>query len=139
MKHILALLIAVTTASSAWADILVPLRTIRAKEIILATDLTFKPVNIAGALTDANEVVGMEARVALYPGRPLRPGDIGAPAIIDRNDLVMLSYKRGGLVIVAEGRALGRGAEGEMIKVMNLASRSTITGRVNADGSIEVR
>ena len=69
MKHILAFLIALT-AQSAWAEILVPLRTIRAKEIILATDLTFKQVNVAGALSDANEVVGMEARVPLYPGHP---------------------------------------------------------------------
>ncbi|OIQ41556.1 MAG: flagella basal body P-ring formation protein FlgA [Roseobacter sp. MedPE-SWde] len=138
MKHILAFLIALT-AQSAWAEILVPLRTIRAKEIILATDLTFKQVNVAGALSDANEVVGMEARVPLYPGRPMRPSDIGPPAIVDRNDLVTLRFRRKGLTIMAEGRALGRGSEGEWIKVMNLASRSTVTGRVNADGSIEVK
>ncbi|MEP2717375.1 flagellar basal body P-ring formation chaperone FlgA [Pseudophaeobacter sp.] len=138
MKHILALLIALT-ALPAWADVLVPVRTIRAKEVIQATDLTFKPVNVAGALSDANEVVGMEALVPLYPGRPLRPGDIGPAAIVDRNDLVTLTFRRNGLTIMAEGRALGRGSEGEWIKVMNLASRSTVTGRVNADGSIEVR
>jgi len=138
MKHILALLIALT-AQTAWAEILVPLRTIRAKEIILATDLTFKPVYVAGALSDANEVVGMEARVPLYPGRPMRPSDIGPPAIVDRNDLVTLAFRRNGLTIMAEGRALGRGSEGEWIKVMNLASRSTVTGRVNADGSVEVK
>jgi len=138
MKHILALLIALT-AQTAWAEILVPLRTIRAKEIILATDLTFKPVNVAGALSDANEVVGMEARVPLYPGRPMRPSDIGPPAIVDRNDLVTLAFRRNGLTIMAEGCALGRGSEGEWIKVMNLASRSTVTGRVNADGSVEVK
>ena len=138
MKHILALLIAVT-AQTAWAEILVPTRTIRAKEIILATDLTFKQINVAGALSDANEVVGMEARVPLYPGRPMRPSDIGPPAIIDRNDLVSLRFRRNGLTIVAEGRALGRGSEGEWIKVMNLASRNTVSGRVNADGSVEVK
>lgn len=138
MKYLLAFLIAVT-AQSAWADFLVPLRTIRAKEIIQPTDLTFKPGDIAGVLSDANEVVGMEARVALYPGRPLRPGDIGPPAIVERNDLVKITFHRGGLTITAEGRSLGRGSEGEWIKVMNLASRSTVTGRVNADGSIEVK
>ncbi|EBA17082.1 flagellar basal-body P-ring formation protein FlgA [Roseobacter sp. SK209-2-6] len=138
MKHLLAFLIAVT-AQSALADILVPLRTIRAKEIIQATDLTFKKVNLPGALSDANVVVGMEARVALYPGRPMRAGDIGPPAIVDRNDLVTLAYRQGGLTIITEGRSLGRGSEGEIIKVMNLASRSTVTGRINADGSVEVR
>ncbi|MGR3621160.1 flagellar basal body P-ring formation chaperone FlgA [Pseudophaeobacter sp.] len=138
MKYLLALLITVLV-QPAWADFLVPLRTIRAKEIIQPTDLTFKGGSLSGVLSDANEVVGMEARVALYPGRPLRPGDIGPPAIVERNDLVKLSFHRGGLTIVAEGRSLGRGSEGEWIKVMNLASRSTVTGRVNADGSIEVR
>lgn len=138
MKHILALLIALT-AQTAWAEILVPTRTIRAKEIIQATDLTFRQVNVAGALSDANEVVGMEARVPLYPGRPMQPSDIGPAAIVDRNDLVTLTFRQSGLTIKAEGRALGRGSEGDWIKVMNLASRNTVTGRVNADGSVEVK
>jgi len=138
MKYILSLLIALM-AQTALADILVPLRTIRAKEIIQATDLTFKSVVMPGALSDANLVVGMEARVALYPGRPLHAGDIGPPAIIDRNDLVILTYRQGGLLITTEGRSLGRGSEGEIIKVMNLASRTTVTGRINANGSVEVR
>ncbi len=111
MKQVLAILIALS-AQPIWADILVPLRTIRVNEIILASDLTFKPVEVAGALSDANEVVGMEARVPLYPGRAMRPSDIGPPAIVDRNDLVMLSFHRGALTIMAEGRALGRGSEG---------------------------
>ncbi|MBO9450364.1 flagella basal body P-ring formation protein FlgA, partial [Tropicibacter sp. R16_0] len=35
-------------------------------------------------------------------------------------------------------RAMGRGATGEIIRVMNLSSRSTVTGRIRPDGSIEV-
>ena len=138
MKLKLALLVTLI-AQTAWADILVPVRTVRPKEILTASDLSLKPGEVLGALSDPEEVIGQEARVALYPGRPLRPGDVGPPAIVERNDMVILTFVQGGLSISAEGRALGRGAEGELIRVMNLASRTTVTGRIAADGSVEVR
>ncbi len=138
MKLMLAFLAALI-AQSAAADVLVPVRTIRPKEILTAADIALKPGEVLGALSDPSEVLGQEALIALYPGRPLRAGDIGPPAIIERNDLVILTFRQGGLTISAEGRALGRGAEGELIRVMNLASRSTVTGRIAADGSVELK
>lgn len=139
MRLTLALLAAAAlTAPPALADYLVPLRTIRAKDIVSAEDLAVKKGEILGALEDPAAAVGKEARVSLYAGRPLRAGDIGPPAIIERNDLVTLVFRRGGLTIAAEGRALGRGAAGEAVRVMNLASRTTVSGRIQADGSVEV-
>lgn len=137
MKLLSALLL-VLMANSAWADILVPVRTIRAKELITAEDLMLKNVAVMGALSDPADVVGQEARVALYAGRPVRPGDIGPPALVERNDLVKLIFRHGGLTIETEGRSLGRGAVGEFIRVMNMSSRTTVSGRITADGSIEV-
>lgn len=139
MKLALACLTAAALcAPPAWAEYLVTLRTIRAKTIVNAEDLALKKGEILGALSDPAEVTGMEARVALYAGRPLRPGDLGPPAIIERNDLVTLTFRQGVLTIAAEGRALGRGAAGEAIRVMNLNSRTTVTGRIADDGSVEV-
>ncbi len=124
---------------SAAAEMLVPVRTIRAKEIIGANDVIWKPANLDGAISDITEIVGKEARIALYPGRPIHRGDIGPPAIVDRNDVVVLIFSQGSLRIMAEGRSLGRGSAGEMIRVMNIASRTTISGRIRSDGSIEVQ
>ena len=138
MRLVLTLLVALT-AQQAAADILVPIRTIRAKQILTAEDLTYKPVDIDGAFTDPQELIGQEARVSLYAGRPVRYGDVGPPAIVDRNDLVTLRFNRGVLNIATEGRSLGRGSEGEIIRVMNLSSRTTVSGRINRDGSIEVQ
>ena len=59
--------------------------------------------------------------------------------MIGRNDLVRLVFSQGGLRIMAEGRSLGRGAVGEVIRVMNIASRTTVSGRIQPDGSVEVR
>ncbi|MCV2887462.1 flagellar basal body P-ring formation chaperone FlgA [Ruegeria aquimaris] len=135
----LALALALCLPQAAMAEILVPSRTIRAKAIIGPEDLVLKSVEMAGVYADPSEVIGQEARVALYPGRPIRYDDIGPPAIVDRNDLVTLYFDRGSLVISTEGRALGRGAAGDVIRVMNLSSRTTVSGQIRPDGSIEVK
>ena len=43
-----------------------------------------------------------------------------------------------GLRILTEGRALARGGVGDVIRVMNLSSRTTVSGRIAADGSVHV-
>jgi flagella basal body P-ring formation protein FlgA len=121
------------------AEILVPVRTIQAKEVIGAEDLVIKSGDVAGAVTDLDQVVGREARIALYAGRPVHPSDIQPPALIARNDLVTLVFTHGQLRIAAEGRSLSRAGEGDVVRAMNLVSRTTVTGRVLADGSIEVK
>jgi flagella basal body P-ring formation protein FlgA len=121
------------------AEIVVPTRTIRAKEVIVSSDLEIKTTEVNGAVRRPEDLIGQEARVALYPGRPIRPADVGPPAIVDRNDLVTLVFDHIALSITAEGRALGRGAAGERIRVMNLASRTTVTGVIRPDGQIEVK
>jgi flagella basal body P-ring formation protein FlgA len=132
------LVLTLLAASEVAADILVPVRMIRAREIVAAADLIPDPATIAGALSDPADLIGPEAQVALYPGRPIRPGDVGPPALVDRNDLIVLVFRRGGLSILADGRSLGRGAVGDRIRAMNMDSRVTVSGRILADGTVEV-
>ena len=135
MWRVIALL---ALAGPATAETLVPTRTIRAQDIIAPEDLAVIARNTPGALTDPLEAIGLEARTTLYANRPIRPGDIGAPALIDRNQIVPLNYVTGGLRIQSEGRALSRGGAGDVIRVMNLSSRTTVSGRIAADGSVHV-
>jgi len=125
-------------AGPAGADTVVPVRTIRAQEVIVPGDLRLRAADVAGSFTAIEEVAGLEARVALYPGRPVRPGDVGPPAIVERNQMIVLTYARGGLMIRTEGRALDRAGVGDPVKVMNPSSRTTVMGRVQPDGSISV-
>lgn len=125
-------------SSGAQADVLAPVRAIRPHEVISSSDLKVIPGDMAGVVADYAEVVGKEARIALYPGRPIRREDIGAPALVERNQLVALIFEKGGLRIAAEGRALARGAEGERLRLMNLNSRTTVTGTVQRDGTVVV-
>ena len=135
MRLLVALLL---LTAPALAESVVATRTIRAQTVISAEDLTVVDATLPGALADPGLAVGQEARVAIYAGRPVRAQDLGAPALVDRNQLVSLIFLSGGLAISTEGRALARGAEGEVIRVMNLSSRTTVSGRVGPDGAIYV-
>jgi flagellar basal body P-ring formation protein FlgA len=121
-------------AGPAGADTLLAARTIPAQSIITAEDLVASAQVIPGTLSDPASIIGMETRVALYAGRPIRQGDVGFPAVVDRNQIIMLSYQHNGLAISTEGRALGRGGVGDLIRVMNLSSRATVTARIGPDG-----
>lgn len=137
MRLVLTLLCA-AIAAPASAETLVAVRTLRAQTILAPDDLTVIAGIVPGTASDPTEAIGLETRVAIYQGRPIRLADLGPPAIVDRNQSVVLSYVAGPLTITAEGRALGRGGVGDRIKVMNVASRTTVTGIVAADGSVRV-
>lgn len=136
MKALIILGMFLTT--TAFAETVVATRTLRSHTIIGPKDVVAKDVVVDGAFERAENVIGQEARVTLYAGRPIRFGDVGPAAIIERNQIVMLVYKRGGLRIAADARALGRGGVGDLIRVMNLTSRTTVSGIVGADGAVTV-
>lgn len=125
-------------AAPAAADSVVATRTLRAQTVIAADDLTLVAADLPGALSDPLGAYGLETRVAIYAGRPVRPEDLGQPTLVQRNQTVMLIYATGALAISTEGRALARGSEGEVVQVINLASRTTVSGRVGADGAVYV-
>jgi flagellar basal body P-ring formation protein FlgA len=135
---LLILPIFLVSAGKATADSLVATRTIRAQSVVQADDVTLVAADIPNALAQIADAVGLEARVAIYAGRPIAAADVGPPALVDRNQIVALAYQSGGLAILTEGRALTRGGVGDVIRVMNLASRSTVAGRVSATGTVVV-
>lgn len=136
MLRIISLLMLVTSPMA--AESLIATRVIRAQTLLTANDVTLVAAEISGALADPSEALGLEARVTLYPGRAIRAGDLGPPALIDRNQIVTLIYRVGGLDITTEGRALGRGGLGDAMQVMNVSSRMVLVGRVARDGSVHV-
>lgn len=137
MRSVLLIALALL-GGQAQADVIVPQHTIRPKATITEGDLLIRPATVSGALTDPADVVGMEARVSLYAGRPIRASDLREPAVIDRNQVVKLSYQRGSLMIQTDARALDRASAGEVIKVMNLSSKTTLFARVLPDGTLIV-
>jgi flagellar basal body P-ring formation protein FlgA len=139
MTRLIALILTLILPSSTLAEALEATRTLRAGQLIGPDDVTpGTRAALPGLVTDPAEAVGMEARVTLYPGRPIPLASLSPPALVERNQLVTLVFRQGGLEIRAEGRALGRGAADEAVRVMNLASRSTVSGRVSGPATVSV-
>lgn len=136
--RLLASLIALCVALPVEAETVVAAHTIRAQTILTPQDLAIKDINVVGAARDPETLIGQEARVTLYAGRPIRPDDVGPPAIVERNQIVPLIFYANNLMITAEGRSLDRAGVGEIVRVMNLSSRTTVMGRVMTDGRIIV-
>ncbi len=134
----LSLLLALAFIRPASAEIVVAVQVIRANTTISETMVSVKQGELAGAFSNPGDVIGLEARTSIYPGRPIRTGNVGAPALIERNQIVPLVYTANGLTISTEGRALSRAGAGERARVMNLSSRTTVFGTVLPDGSIKV-
>ena len=120
------------------AGTVVPVRPIRGQTILAAADLTLAEGDTPGALASIEAAVGKEAKVTLYTGRPILESQIGAPALVERNQLVRMTYADGPLSITTEGRALDRAGVGEEVRVMNLTSRQVVTGQVTPEGGVRV-
>lgn len=130
--------LAMIAGSASHAETVIAARTIPAQSIIYESDLAILDHVIPGSITDPAIVIGQEARIALYAGRPIREGDFSPPAVVDRNDIIPLIYQGGALMISTEGRALERAGPGEFIRVMNISSRNTVTARIAEDGTAYV-
>ncbi len=125
-------------ATPALAESVVATRTLRPNTVIGPEDLTVVDAVLPGALSDPALALGLETRVAIYAGRPVLQADLGSPTLVQRNQVVSLVYLAGSLAISAEGRALSRGSEGETVRAINLASRTTVSGRIGPDGAVYV-
>jgi flagella basal body P-ring formation protein FlgA len=121
-----------------WADIVVPTRTLRAGDILTVDVVRMVGGENVDSFDRIDDVVGQEARTALYANRPILFDQLGPPALIERNQIVLVRFAGSQLIINTEGRALERGGVGDRVKVMNLSSRTTLFGYVQPDGHIAV-
>lgn len=142
MKNFLKtmIIVAVISAfpSTVFSQTVVAAHTIRTKSVITLEDIVLLDTDSTGSIGDLDLVAGMEARSILYQGRPIRPQDIGPPALIERNQIVSIIYIDGSLVIMTEGRALNRGGLGDRVRVLNLSSKMAITGTVESSSQVRI-
>lgn len=92
----------------------------------------------AFAIDDPEELVGMQVRRMLVPGRPVPRHSVIPPIIIARGDKVKIKLKHGALQLVAKGRAVTDAHLGQDVRVVNLSSNKTITAIARQEGIVEV-
>ncbi|WP_313352269.1 flagellar basal body P-ring formation chaperone FlgA [Paracoccus sp. (in: a-proteobacteria)] len=113
-------------------------RTLPAGTVISAGDVSLVDNQQEGSKI-LEQILGQQLRVMVYQGRRIDPSNLAPPTLVGRNQIVTIAYERDALRIEAEGRALSAGSAGQIIRVMNNASRVTVSGRVAPDGTIVVQ
>ncbi len=117
-------------------------RPIDRRDIVHASDISIVRIDkrrVPGsAVIDTSDLVDMAAKRPLRAGETIATADIEPPRIILRGDLVTLQYSRPGLTLSARGRAMGDGAKGDLVSVLNEQSKRTIQGIVTGAGVVEV-
>jgi flagella basal body P-ring formation protein FlgA len=87
-------------------------------------------------VVNADKAIGLAARAALQPGRPLRIADLMRPEQVQRNETVTLVYEVPGITLTVRGKAIEGGAQGDVIAVLNEQSKRTVQGVVDGPGRV---
>lgn len=137
MRAVVLLLLA-ASVSPVHADTVFAAKTLRARAVISTEDVVLQTTEVPGGAETLEDVIGSEVIRAVYAGRPIMAENLASAALIERNQLVRAAYSQNGLSIEIEARALERGAVGDVIRVMNLASRTTIQAEIQQNGTLRV-
>jgi len=89
-------------------------------------------------ITDRDRIVGLAARDNIQPGRPLRSTDLTRPQIVQRNEIVTLTYEMPGIMLTVRGKASEGGAQGDVISVLNEQTKRVLQGVVVAPGHVAI-
>jgi flagella basal body P-ring formation protein FlgA len=74
----------------------------------------------------------------LRAGQALKTADLAKPDLVTRDQNVTLTYESTGLYLTIRGKALEGGTEGDVVNVLNLQSKRTISGVVTGRGQVSV-
>lgn len=116
-------------------------RGVERNEVLKASDVVVERRPKAEVGTDAtsrDRAVGMQARRQLRVGQALRNADIAKPDLVQRDQAITLIYEAAGLYLTIRGKALEGGTEGDVVNVLNLQSKRTVSGVVIGRGQVAV-
>lgn len=116
-------------------------RNVERNEILKSSDVVVerRPKAEVGADAAARDrAVGMQARRQLRAGQAIRTADLVKPDLVQRDQNVVLVYEVPGIYITMRGKALDNGTEGDVVNVMNLQSKRTLSGTVIGRGQVSI-
>lgn len=126
----------------AMRTILVPATALPKGAILTMADLsaTQVPANRVFESTAVGEadVLGKQTLRALPAGQPISALHLRTPPTISRGALVPFIFARGAVQLRGEGQALEDGIAGQSIRLLNTATRATLNGMVQTNGTVLV-
>jgi flagella basal body P-ring formation protein FlgA len=116
-------------------------RNVERNEVLKASDVVVerKPKSeIGGDAASRDVAVGMQARRQLRAGSAVRIADLAKPDLVTRDQSVTLIYQTAGLYLTVRGKAVEAGTQGDVVNVLNLQSKRTVSGTVVGRGQVAV-
>jgi flagella basal body P-ring formation protein FlgA len=116
-------------------------RGVERNEVIKSSDVVIErrpKAEVGNDVAVRDRAVGMQARKQLRAGQALKTADLARPDLVQRDQSVTLTFESPGLYLSVRGKALEGGTEGDVVNVINLQSKRTISGVVTGRGQVSV-
>ncbi len=116
-------------------------RGVERNEVIKSSDVVMErrpKAEVGTDLAARDRAVGMQARRQLRVGQALKSADLAKPDLVQKDQAVVLVYNAVGLHLTIRGKALEGGTEGDVVNVMNLQSKRTVSGAVTGRGQVSI-
>jgi flagellar basal body P-ring formation protein FlgA len=116
-------------------------RGIERNEVIKSSDVVVErrpKAEVGSDVASRDRAVGMQARRQLRVGQALKVADLAKPDLVQRDQNVTLTYEAAGLYLTIRGKALESGTEGDVVSVLNLQSKRTVSGVVVGRGQVSI-
>ncbi len=117
------------------------MRAVERNEVLKSSDVVIErrpKAEIGIDIASRERAVGMQARKSLRAGQASRNADLAKPDLVQRDQSVTLIYESAGLYLTIRGKAIEGGTEGDVISVVNLQSKRTVSGTVVGRGQVAV-
>lgn len=109
-------------------------RALQRNAIITEEDVRLEKMNVselpADVITDDRAVIGMKAKRTIEPNTPMRTAFVEAPPLVKRGDLVTIVAESDTLKITTQGVVTESGRRGDLVRVINAASRQEVYAKV---------
>ena len=116
-------------------------RNVERNEVLKASDVVVErrpKAEVGPDVATRDRALGMQARRQLRAGQALKIADLAKPDLVQRDQNVTLIYESPGLYLTIRGKALEGGTEGDVVNVLNLQSKRTVSGVVSGRGQVSI-
>jgi flagella basal body P-ring formation protein FlgA len=123
-------------------EVAVLTRNVERTDILKSADVVVERRPRAEVGSDAaarEQALGMQMRRPIHAGQPLRLADLVKPDLVQRDQAVTVIFQTAGLYLTTRGKALDNGTEGDVVSVLNIQSKRTVTGTVTGRGQVTIQ
>ena len=116
-------------------------RNVERNDVLKSSDVITErrpKAEVGGDAATRTRALGMQMRKQLRAGQAIRVADLGKPDLVQRDDNVTLIYESTGLYLTVRGKAVESGTEGDVVNVLNLQSKRTVSGVVIGRGQVAI-